>query len=150
MSILHRSWRERQRSAAFLLTVFTLVWSGFVLLLWQFDAPWLFRVLFALANLLLLGGTLDLWLTRREVRVGREGVEFRSGFLALGRRRRIPAAEVDDFEIDRGMQMGNKLYYRVLLSHGKHRFTLADKLASLALAERLAAWWRQDLGKRSI
>ncbi len=139
--------RARQKSAAIFLTFFFLIWTGFVYLLWRFDAP-VFAALFALADLLVLAGTLDLWLTRRVVEADATGLAFRSGYLALGRRRHVPAEEIRDLQVDRGMQMGNKLYYRILLPGGKKDYTLADKLDSLALAERLVAWWRRDLAAR--
>ncbi len=137
----------RQKGAALALTVFTLIWSGVVVGLFVADVPWFFRVMFSLFEIPLVCGTLDLWLMRREVVAGPQGLAWRSGFVLPGRARSVSADDVLRLAVEKGMQSGDKLFYRVRLERrGKHGdVTLADKLESRNAAADLVSRFQRDL-----
>lgn len=138
--------RARHKLVAVFLTAFWVVWSGISVLLWNSEAPKLFGYAFAFFSFLILLGVLDLWLTKRALTAGPEGLKLRTGFLALGRTVHLEPHSIKEIKPHSGMRSGNKLFYRVLATtdSGK-KYTLADKLESLSLAKRLVESVRRDL-----
>lgn len=128
----------RHKGAATLLTLFTLIWSGFTALLIYLDAGILFPAIFGFFNLLLFLGMLDLWLERRRVECRPEELVLSGGILGLGKSRHIPRSSIAGIKPVRGMQSGKKLYYRIMVEtvDGKSHLA-ATKLGSLSLAKRV-------------
>jgi hypothetical protein len=94
-------------------TVFWLIWTGVVVFLYRSDAPWGFPLVFGLFALLLLWWVLELWL--RSYTVVAEGgwLQLTKSLLGVGTGWRIPVAEIDRFEIRRGMKSGERQYYNL-------------------------------------
>ncbi len=121
-----------------MLTLFTLLWTGFTALLIHLDAGCLFPVIFGFFNLLLLLGVLDLWLEKRRVECRPEELVLSGGILGLGKTRRIPRSAITSIRPVRGMQSGKKLFYRVVVetSDGKSHLA-ATKLENLSVARKV-------------
>lgn len=139
----------RNPGEALALTAFLIIWSGVVALLLNLEAPAFFTAIFALADLLILYGAIDLWCgaIRIEVRFGE--LRRRGGLFALGRWKSWRSEEIDRFEPVAGMQSGRKLYYDLKLVPRQGRTcTLASRLASRAQTEALAKQIEMALRQR--
>lgn len=128
----------RHPGAAAALSGFFLVWTAISAGLWYSDAPRIFPWVFGGFDVLILFGVLDSWFhaSRVEVRPGR--LSFAAGLFG-GRRRELTSTEVDRVTPKRGMQSGNKLYYRLeIRERGGRTHTAVKRLDDLDTAERLA------------
>ncbi len=127
----------RQPGVALMISGFFLGWMGIVVALFYSDAPSIFAWVFGFFGLLLLFGALDMWLHASQVEVRPGQLTFASGWFG-GKTRTFPAADVRKLKPKRGMQSGNKLFYRleVLARDGKSHL-LAKGLVDLDTAERL-------------
>jgi hypothetical protein len=96
-------------------TAFTALWIAIVWFLIQFKAPLLFPIVFGLFGLLLIYGTLQLWLGVSRVTVNASTVTVASGYLSPGSERSLTAAEVADISTSIGMQAGTTPYYDVAI-----------------------------------
>jgi len=128
----------RHKGAAWGLTLFTLLLTGFTALLIHLDAGLFFPIIWGLFNLLLLFGVLDLWLESRRVECRPEELVLSGGILGLGKTRHIPRSTITGIKPVRGMQSGKKLYYRVMVetTDGKSHLA-ATKLGNLSVAQRV-------------
>ena len=102
-------------------TIFTALWVGIVGFLIQVKAPLLFPIVFGLFGLLLIYGTLQLWLGVSRVTVNASTVAVASGYLSPGRERSLTASEISDISTAIGMQAGSTPYYdlTIVLKNGK-------------------------------
>lgn len=96
-------------------TVFTLIWLAIVWFLAWSRAPLLFPIVFALFGLILIYGTLQLWLGVSRVTVDAGTVVVASGYLSPGQERRLTASEIADVSTSIGMQAGSRPYYDVVI-----------------------------------
>jgi len=128
----------RHKGPAWGLTLFTLLWTGFTALLIHLDAGLLFPIVFGSFNLLLLVAVLDLWLESRRVECRPEELVLSGGIFGIGKIRHIPRSTIADIKPVRGLQSGNKLYYRVVVetTDGKSHVA-ATKLANLSVARKV-------------
>lgn len=132
----------RHPGAAASLSLFLLLWIGAILLQVHFGAPWIFPALSALVGLFLLYGALDLWLRSVRIACGRGRLDVQSGWPGLSRNRNLSAADIERFDILRGMQSGRTVYHDLAirtadgktLRIGKH---IKSRTAANALAQRL-------------
>ena len=132
------------------MTVFVLFWTGAIVFMLQVGAPLFFPIVFSLFDLLLLWGTLDLWVSVRRVVVAREALSFSGGLLGLGRTHTVPVDDIAALKAVRGMQAGNHLYYRIqMTTRDKKKHTLATQLQSLQLAQSLIRRFEQVLQKQN-
>ena len=128
----------RHKGPALGLTFFMVLWLGFNYLLIHLDAPIFFPILWGLFSLLIFFGVLDLWFERRIIEVHSDRLLLQGGIFGLGRPKEIQMSEIREISPIRGMQSGNKLYYRVqvtTLDDKKH--IAATKLENLSLAQAL-------------
>ena len=81
---------------------------------------------------------LDLWLDRRRVEVRPDRLLLSGGILGRGKTQEIPRTQIAAIRPIRGMQAGNKLYYRIEVStqDGKKHMA-ASKLGGLTLARQV-------------
>ena len=128
----------RHKGAAFGLTIFFLVWSGFTWLLIGLDAPILFPIIFGLFGLLIFLGVVTLWLEKRSIEIRRDELVLRGGMLGFQRTRAIPRDLVTEIRHVRGMQSGKKLYYQIKVEtrDGKKHLA-ANRISSLSLAHQI-------------
>jgi hypothetical protein len=128
----------RHKKAAWGLTLFTLLWTGITALLIHLEAGIFFTLVWGFFDLLLLLGVLDLWLERRRVECRPEELVLAGGILGLGKTRRILRSSIASIKPERGMQAGNKLYYRIVVeTTAGESHVAATKLGSLSLARRI-------------
>lgn len=128
----------RHKGAALGLTAFFAVWTAITVFLAVVDAPLLFPIVFGLFDLLLLWGVLDLWLDRRRIEVRPDRLVFSGGILGLGKAHEILYSEITGVRPVRGMQVGDKLYYRIQVATRDGQKHLAvSKLGGLPLARQV-------------
>ena len=130
--------RARALGSAIGLTVFFGVWTAIVYGLNASDAPRLFPWLFGLFDVLLLLGVVDMWLYHGFIEARPGELSFGSGLFFTGAPQELISGEVQKLEATRGMQMGNKLYYRLVVhERSGRRHTVAKRLPDLETTERV-------------
>lgn len=128
----------RHKGAALALTAFLAVWLGFNYLLIHLDAPIVFPIIWGLFSLLILFGTLDLWFERRTIDVHSDHLVLTGGIFGLGKTLEIQCSAIEEIKPVRGMQAGDKLFYRVqITTHDDKRYIAATKLDSLSLTRHI-------------
>jgi hypothetical protein len=128
-------------------TVFTLIWLGIVWAVVHFKAPTIFPVVFGLFGLLLVFGTLQLWLGVSRVTVDAGILSVATGYLSPGRERRLTTSEIADVSARIGMQAGSRAYYDVVvLRKGGKKVTAGRSVRDKREAEWLAAIIKNGLG----
>jgi len=117
---------------------------GFNALLIALDAPIFFPIIWGFFSLLILLGTLDLWFEHRTIEVHPEHLVLTGGILGLGKTHEIQRSAIRGIKPIRGMQAGNKLFYRIQITTvDDKKHIAATKLDSLSLARHvidLLAW----------
>ena len=138
----------RNKGAAFAITGFTILWTGIVVILLTVAHVWLFGLIFALFDLLLLAGVILAWFRSMRVTADRTELVIETRTLGIRSVRRIPAANIADVGPAVGMQSGNKVYedLRVTLTDG-HRYSAGGGVPSLAETEWLAARLKEAMGR---
>lgn len=130
--------RARSKGAATGLTVFTMVWGGFIWLMIELGAPILFPIVFGLFDLLMIVAVLDMWLKQTRIEVTDGRLAFNRRLLGSGKTLTFSANEIAELKATRGMQSGNKLYYRIeLRTPAGKKHTLASQISDRRLAMRL-------------
>ena len=130
--------RARAKSAAIGLSIFTLIWCGFIWLMIELGAPIFFPVVFGLFALLMLVGMVDLWLKQTRVQAEGGRLAFNRRLLGSGKTLIFSAGDIAKLEVERGMQSGNRLYYRIeLYTRAGKRHTLASQITDQRLAKRM-------------
>ena len=76
------------------LTTFSAIWGGALWFLIAKRAPFIFPLAFGAFELLMLYGSLQLWLGTSRVTIGSGELQVRSGILGSGRTRTIPFSEI--------------------------------------------------------
>jgi hypothetical protein len=128
----------RHKGAALGLTAFFAVWTAIVFFLATSDAPFIFPLLFGLFDLLMLWAVLDIWLDRRRVEVRPDRLLLSGGLLGTGKTHEIPRTQITAIRPIRGMQAGNKLYYRIeVTTQDGKKHLAASKLGGLTLARQV-------------
>ncbi|MDY7093636.1 MAG: DUF3592 domain-containing protein [Acidobacteriota bacterium] len=94
-------------------TIFWLIWSGVTFFLYRSDAPWGFPLVFGIFALLLLWWVLELWLRSYTVHAESGWLQLTKSLLGIRSGWRMPVAEIDRFEIRRGMKSGQRQYYNL-------------------------------------
>lgn len=128
----------RHKGPATLVTGFLVLWLGINLLLAHLEAPLVFPIVWGLFSLLLLYGALDLWFERRTIEVHPDRLVLSGGLFGLGRKRTIPRDTIEEIQPVRGLQAGNRLFYRLRVGtrDGKN-YVAATKLDDLSVARRV-------------
>jgi hypothetical protein len=121
-------------------TIFTVLWLGITWCLIYFKAPMLFPIVFGLFGVLLVYGTLQMWLGVSQVTVDAGTLALASGYLSPGAERRLAACEIADVATRIGMQAGSIPYYDVVVlrKDGK-KMTAGRSVRNKREAEWLAA-----------
>jgi hypothetical protein len=128
----------RHKGAALGMTSFFVVWTAITVFLFISDAPLLFPIAFGLFDLLMLWAVLDIWLERRRVEVRPDRLLLSGGIFGPGKTREIPRPHITAIRPIRGMQAGNKLYYRIeVTTQDGKKHLAASKLGGLTLARQV-------------
>jgi len=101
--------RARNRTAAIGITMFALLWAGAIWLLIRLEAPVFFTIFFALFELLLLIGVLDMWFGETSVIISSEGVTVANRTLGVGSRKHLDCKEVERVSLKVGMSQGQSV-----------------------------------------
>ncbi len=137
----------RNPGAALSLTVFTLLWAGIVAALIRFHVPLLFPIVFAAFGLLLVVGTLQLWLTISRVVVDKGSISIAQGYIYAGSEKTIAAAQIASVIAKISMQAGSSPYYDVVLVTTAGKQIAAGRwVRNKREAEWLAATMKEELG----
>ena len=137
----------RNPGAALGLTAFTLLWVGIVAVLIRFHVPLFFPVVFGAFGLLLVVGTLELWLTVSRVVVNKGSISVAQGYLYPGSEKTIASAQIASVITKTNMQAGSRPYYDVILVTTAGKQIAAGRwVRDKREAEWLAATMKQELG----
>jgi hypothetical protein len=137
----------RNPGAALGLTVFTLLWAGIVAVLIRFHAPLVFPVVFGAFGLLLVVGSLELWLTVTRVVVDKGSISVAQGYIYPGSEKTIAPAQIASVIAKINMQAGSRPYYDVVLVTTAGKQIAAGRwVRNKREAEWLAATIREELG----
>jgi hypothetical protein len=137
----------RNPGAAIGSTVFMLLWTGIVVALIYFDTPVLFPIVFGLFEVLLIYGTLQLWLGVSRVTVEAGMLSVATGYLYPSAERKLAATEIADVTAAIGMQAGSTPYYDVVILRKNGKKVIAGRsLCDKREAEWLAATIKERLG----
>jgi hypothetical protein len=133
----------RNPGAAAGTTVFTVIWIAVIWFLIHFKAPLLFPIVFGLFGLLLVYGTLQMWLGVSRVVVEAGTVAVASGYISPGRERTLTTREIGDVITAIGMQAGSTPYYDVVILRKDGKKVIAGRAVR---DKREAEWLALTLG----
>ena len=134
----------RNKSAAFGLLVFTLIWTGAVVLMIKLKAPILFPIIFGLIDVLLLLFVVSLWTSASRVVADATGLNVTRRWLFSSRKDFVAAGEIKAVETKIGMSSGSTAYYDLFA------VTLAGKkmkLASGIQCKKDSTWLAQEINQ---
>jgi hypothetical protein len=130
--------------------VFTLLWTAIVFCLIYFKAPLLFPIVFGLFEILLVYGTLQLWLGVSRVTVDAGTIAVATGYLYPGSERMLAASDIDGVSTAIGMQAGSTPYYDVVIVRKGGKKVIAGRsVRDKREAEWLAGIMRNALGNEA-
>ena len=141
----------RNLGTAFGLTLFWLVWTGFLwFMLRQHDVPLLFPIVFGVVDVLVFFACLNLWFKSSRVTVDATGIRAVNRWLLFTRTRNFAVAEVERLETKVGMTSGNQAYQDLqIVTRAGKKSTVAGGLASKPEADWLAQEMIKALGRRA-
>jgi hypothetical protein len=143
----------RNRGFAMGLTVFSLLWSGVLVMIFYLHAPLIFPVAFGFFDLLLLTGAVQLWMGTSRVIVAPGGVRVQMGLLGGGKWREFPKSQILDIQVVITAQQGGATgtpYYDIRLLQTEHQnVTLGRTIKDKEEAEWIAAEMRKSLRLRA-
>ncbi|MBN2591698.1 MAG: DUF3592 domain-containing protein [Sedimentisphaerales bacterium] len=129
----------RNKVAAFSLFMFTLIWTGVVVLLFKLKAPVFFPIIFGFFDILLILGFLDILLFQSQVEITNRNLSIAKGLFKLSKKQVLDFSDIESFKIKRGMTYGNKLFYNLnVISKSGKKHLIAKNLTSRSIAEKLA------------
>jgi hypothetical protein len=109
--------------------------------------PLFFPVVFGAFGLLLVVGTLELWLTVSRVVVNKGSISVAQGYLYPGSEKTIASAQIASVITKINMQAGSRPYYDVILVTTAGKQIAAGRwVRDKREAEWLAAIMKQELG----
>jgi hypothetical protein len=131
-------------------TAFTLVWLAIVWCLVAFKVPLLFPVVSGLFGVLLVYGTLEIWLGTSRVTVAGSTIAVAAGYFYPRKERIFAASEIADISTTIGMQAGSRPYYDVVILRKNGKKVVAGRsMRDKREAEWLAATMKSALGLQS-
>jgi hypothetical protein len=130
----------RNIGAATGLTCFTAIWSGFIWLMLELGAPFLFPVFFGLFDVLLVIACVTMWLGSTRTLLDGRTITVQRKILGIGPTTTIEAGEIDGIELSIGMQSGRTPYYDIVVRYrGDRKIALGPSIKEKREAERLLA-----------
>jgi hypothetical protein len=129
----------RNLGTALMLTLFLIVWSGFLWLMTVKHAPILFPIVFGLFEIFLIWGCFGVWFKSSRVTVNNSEVTLQNRWLVFGRTRRFTANDTAWFVSRIGMTSGSTTYHDI-------KFVLAGENQQESFAERRQQF--QQTGQR--
>jgi hypothetical protein len=102
----------RNKGAATIVTLTTVIFGSASWLMIG-HTPLLFPIVFGFVSVLLLTGSVNMWLSSLRVVVESQGVTATKRLLGIPRTRRVSRGEIESISIDAGMRSGNTTYWDV-------------------------------------
>jgi hypothetical protein len=125
------------------LTAFSALWGGALWFLIAKRAPFIFPLLFGAFELLMLYGSLQLWLGTSRVLIGSGELQVRSGILGSGRMQTIPFSEISKIQTaitaQQGGGSGTPYYDIQVVQSSGIQITLGKTVRNKHEAESLAS-----------
>jgi hypothetical protein len=125
------------------LALFSVIWSGLLWFMIAKRAPFIFPLVWSFFDLLLIYGSLQMWLGTSSVVVGSGTVRVRSGLLGSGKTREIAFGQVDRIQTaitaQQGGASGTPYYDIQLFQTDGTKITLGSTVRSKQEAEWLAS-----------
>jgi hypothetical protein len=138
----------RNRGAALGVTLVAALWGAAVTAVFAFDAPFVFKLVFAIFEALFIYVTLRLWFRVVRITADRERISVAAGLGAPRQIRSVPAAEVRDVELKIGLQSGERVWYDLYVVRADGRTLGAGGgIRDKREAEWIAARLREALGR---
>jgi len=144
----------RNKGFAFGVTIFSLVWSGAIVLMIALHAPFIFPVFFSLFDALMIFITLDLWMGSSTVIFNQGELRVRSGLVGQGRIQEVPFSEIGEIRSAITSQQGGATgtpYYDIQLikTDGK-KLTLGKTIRDRQEVDWLVAEMKRLAGGRAM
>ncbi len=140
----------RNPGAAVGATVFTVLWTGFLVGVTYAGAPLIFPIVFGLFELVIIIGTLQLWFGVSRVTADRGTLVVARGYFYPVRERSVSAADLTDVTASIGMQWGTRPYYDVVaLRRDGKKLVTGRGIRDKQEAEWLAFTLRESLDLRA-
>ncbi len=139
----------RNPSSTVFFTIFWLIWTGAIVVIFHLDGPLVPMVIGLLVDIPITWALIDFWFYRSVVDISDRELAVSGGLLGLGATRQIELANVKAIETRQGMSFNENVYYHVVAvcSNGK-RITLGKRLPSLRLAAAVARQMEEALGRQ--
>ena len=120
----------RNLGTAVMLTVFLVIWSGFLWMMIRFHAPILFPIIFGLFEVFIFWGCLAMWIKSSRVTIDSSGVTLKTSWLMFVRTRRFEAGEISRFDFKVGMTSGSTAFHDIkLVTHAGTQDSFAARKA---------------------
>ena len=144
----------RNKGFAAGLSLFSLLWGGFIWLMLTHHVPILFPVVFGLFESLIVFFVTQMWFGVSSVVVGSGSVRVRSGVFGLGKPREIPTAQIAAVQAAIGAQQGGGSsgtpYYDIqLVQPDGKKITLGRTVRDKQEGEWIAAEMERLIGLKS-
>ena len=130
---------------------FAAVWSVVVYLLWtRSDAPWLFRIVFSLFELLVVYMVLSTFFGSALIRVREGTLQVRTALLGMGSLRRLPFDEVSSLSLlSQGRpNAAGELMYGIAVDTGGRSIKVAASSLTQAEARWIVATLERAMGRK--
>jgi hypothetical protein len=128
------------------LTAFLAIWLLVVWALVHFEAPLLFRVIFAGFALLLVAAAAGSWFSVSRVSIGDGSVTVARGLFVPWREQRLAAGDIAEVRTRIGMQVGGTPYYDLMLVGNNGRKVPAGR----AIRDKREAEWLADTVREAL
>ncbi|MCA9263987.1 MAG: DUF3592 domain-containing protein [Planctomycetales bacterium] len=139
---LLRSW-----GLALSITAFIVLWTGFIALMVHLGAPFIFPVVFAAFDLLLIVVAFEFWLWTSHITIDKSGLTARVGLVGLARERHFARDQIRAITCPSETQSGHKLFYDIKLEPTEGpALSLGKNIGNLPTAEAMIEDMKARLG----
>jgi hypothetical protein len=144
--IRYRFPMARQKGAAFMMTLFCLIWTAIIVAMIKFSAPILFPVVFGLFDLFMIRGVLDLWFVSSSVEIAHRMITVTRGVFGIAPAKMIQRKNVEDIQAVSGYKSGEKEHFTIkLITDTGKKITLGHNIPGRKDAESVAERIKADI-----
>jgi len=138
----------RNPGVALWVTAFLVVWSGVTFIIFKYNAPLIFKIVWPLFDMLIGIWTMFLLFGSTAVVIGRGEMTIVSRLIGIPvRRRRLAVSEISEIGTGAGMYAGNTVYRRIQVHRtGKDTLNFGDGIPDSIEAEWIASKITQAIG----
>ena len=136
--------RARNKGEMVSLLAFLLIWSGIVVLLWKYNAPFLFKIIFSLTNLFMIWAFLNMFFFHSRIEIYKNSITITKGLFFLSKKQSLDFSDIDSFKIKNSMSSGQKLYHSInVIAKDGQKILIAKNITNRRTAETIV----QDIEK---